>query len=409
MILSNPTILGGDLDLAIPPGATGLIGIASPSSTDNAIVRWDGTAGDLVQNSVVTIADTTGAIAGCQSITGGAANMTITSGTGNSRTLILQTTTSGGTATTALTLNATQDATLVGDLTVTGGSIGVGIAASTDTGVLVTNNSLTGTSQFGLVSNSAFTSAANGGDAYGALIQVKTAAAAFTLAEAAAVRSSAPSLGGSSAITTLRGLYILNQGATGITNAYGVDIAAQSGASAINVGLRNAGTSQLGAPGSVALTVGGAAAAVTTASTLIKTVGSIADAAATAVLTVTIPNAAHSASLKVRLVGSLGAGGAIGANEATGTVSYDFGIARTAGVNAVTTISTAYGSGMANVAGAATITVTAAASAIAGAVGDPNTFTVNVTITRGSGSSTNHTCVVLAELVNANATGVSIA
>lgn len=164
-----------------------------------------------------------------------------------------------------------------------------------------------------------------------------------------------------------------------------------------------------GAPGAAALILGGAEAAVTTATKLTKTVGSIGDAAATAVLTVTIPNAAHSASLKVRLAGSLGAGGAIGANEATGTVSYDFAIARTAGVNAVTTISSAYGSAMANVAGAATITVTAAASAISGAVGATNTFTVNVTITRGSGSSTNHTCMVLAEICNANATGITIA
>lgn len=44
--------------------------------------------------------------------------MTITSGTGNSRTLILRTTTSGGAATTALTLGATQGAVLVGDLAV---------------------------------------------------------------------------------------------------------------------------------------------------------------------------------------------------------------------------------------------------------------------------------------------------
>lgn len=38
------------------------------SSTDNAIVRFDSTSGQLVQNSPVTIADTTGAIAGTQSI-----------------------------------------------------------------------------------------------------------------------------------------------------------------------------------------------------------------------------------------------------------------------------------------------------------------------------------------------------
>lgn len=153
----------------------------------------------------------------------------------------------------------------------------------------------------------------------------------------------------------------------------------------------------------------GTAPGVTQLQRLTKAVAAIANGVATAVLTVTIPNAAHSASVLVRLNGSLGAGGAIGANEASGTVSYLIAIARTAGVNAVVTASAAFGSAMANVAGAATITVTAAASAIAGAVGADNTFTVNVTITRGSGASTNHTCVVLAEILNANAAGVSMA
>lgn len=45
---------------------------------------------------------------GAWTLTGGAGNMTIISGTGNSRTMTLQTTTSGGTATTAATISATQ-------------------------------------------------------------------------------------------------------------------------------------------------------------------------------------------------------------------------------------------------------------------------------------------------------------
>lgn len=61
--------------------------------------------------------------AGTSSLTGAAANMTIIAGTGNSRTMTLQTTTSGGTATNALVLNATQDATIGGDLTVSGGDV----------------------------------------------------------------------------------------------------------------------------------------------------------------------------------------------------------------------------------------------------------------------------------------------
>ncbi len=51
------------------------------------------------------------------SLTGGAGNMTITSGTGASRTLIFRTTTSGSVATTALTLAADQSATFAGNIT----------------------------------------------------------------------------------------------------------------------------------------------------------------------------------------------------------------------------------------------------------------------------------------------------
>jgi hypothetical protein len=38
-----------------------------------------------------------------------------------------------------------------------------------------------------------------------------------------------------------------------------------------------------------------------------------------------------------------------------------------------------------------------------------NTFDIQVTISRSGGSSDNHTCVATASLLNANATGVTIA
>lgn len=53
----------------------------------------------------------TGNLTSVGNITGGASSMTITAGTGNSRTMALQSTTSGGTATTFLTGNADQTAT----------------------------------------------------------------------------------------------------------------------------------------------------------------------------------------------------------------------------------------------------------------------------------------------------------
>lgn len=55
-------------------------------------------------------------LTGTSSITGAASNLTITSGTGNSRTMIFRTTTSGGTATAFLTGNADQSSTFAGGL-----------------------------------------------------------------------------------------------------------------------------------------------------------------------------------------------------------------------------------------------------------------------------------------------------
>lgn len=154
----------------------------------------------------------------------------------------------------------------------------------------------------------------------------------------------------------------------------------------------------------------GSTAATTTARTeMNKAVTAFTDAVAKATFTITIPNAAHSASLVVKLIGSLGAGGAIGANEATATNTYDIVLTRTAGVNAVATISAAYGAAAAAVAGAATVTCTAAMSAVTGAVGASNSFTVDVTITKSGGASANHTCLCYGQLMNANATGITIA
>ncbi len=68
---------------------------------------------------------------GAWTLTGGAGNMTLVSGTGNSRTMIFQTTTSGGAATTALTLGADQSATFAAAMTQSGGAVSItGNAAS---------------------------------------------------------------------------------------------------------------------------------------------------------------------------------------------------------------------------------------------------------------------------------------
>lgn len=142
--------------------------------------------------------------------------------------------------------------------------------------------------------------------------------------------------------------------------------------------------------------------------TINNAVTGLTDNTATAIATVTVPNAAHAAVARLTFLGSLGAGGAIGANEATGVISYNLVIARTAGVDTVATLSAAYGSATSAVAGAATITVAGTLSTLTGTSAQTQTFTINITVTKGSGSSANHTGNVIIELLNANATGITV-
>jgi hypothetical protein len=152
----------------------------------------------------------------------------------------------------------------------------------------------------------------------------------------------------------------------------------------------------------------GVPAAAVVLTEITKTVTAIADATATDVLTITVPNAAHVAQMSVCVTGVLGAGGAIGAGEAAATNCYVITLVRTAGVNAVATASSASGAAAAAVAGAATVTATAALSSVSGAVGASNSFTVKITITKSGGSSANHVAFVYARILNGNATGISI-
>lgn len=91
-------------------------------------------------------------------LTGGAGNMTIAAGTGASRTLSLQTTTSGSTATNALVLDATQGATLTGNLTF-GTSTSVLNGTTGSVGLTATgtnqNISITPTGQGGVIVSAA--------------------------------------------------------------------------------------------------------------------------------------------------------------------------------------------------------------------------------------------------------------
>lgn len=165
----------------------------------------------------------------------------------------------------------------------------------------------------------------------------------------------------------------------------------------------------LTAPVVTRLNIGAAAGAAASDSTIVKAVSGIPDNTATTVLTVTVPNSAQGAVVQLTLVGSQGAGGDIGAYEASAVNSYNIVIARTAGVNAVAEISSAFGADAATVAGGDAVTAAVTLGAVAGAVGAVNTVPVQVTIVKAGGASDNHTALLKASVLNAVASGVTIA
>jgi hypothetical protein len=205
---------------------------------------------------------------------------------------------------------------------------------------------------------------------------------------------------GTSATTTINNSVISNGNATSFGWGSSI-IAANNDTSMCRAGVGNS------------IIYNGAATAAAGSSTsrteINKAVTAFTNAVAKTVFTLTIPNAAHSASYLVRLTGSIGAGGAIGPNEASATNCYIVTLTRTPGANATAAISAAFGAAATAVAGATTVTCTGALAAVSGGVGAVNTIDLQATITRGGGSSDNHTIVATASLLNANATGITIA
>jgi hypothetical protein len=147
----------------------------------------------------------------------------------------------------ALTIGNGTAATNVaigGGVLAVGGYASVGGSPGSFSALRILGANTTGTTQAGVDQQVVFQSGATTAGR-GVSSSFATAAAAFTMIDGAAFYASSPSLGATSAVTNNRGLHILNQGATGITNAYGIDIAAQSGAATTNIGLRNAGLTSL--------------------------------------------------------------------------------------------------------------------------------------------------------------------
>src|SRR5688572_15443217 len=157
------------------------------------------------------------------------------------------------------------------------------------------------------------------------------------------------------------------------------------------------------AGGSIGL--GGAAGAATTSHRLIKKVTGIADNSATTLLTVTVPNANHAASIQLTILSS---NGSTDAFETARTTSWAVVLTRTTGAATVAVASAVALSQIATMAAGATHTIAVGVSAISGAVGATQTFTITVTID-DSGNVGSNQAVVAAEVINAEATGVTIA
>ena len=118
--------------------------------------------------------------------------------------------------------------------------LGVGTAPDASIGINSQPTLSTGSFQYGVYSSPSV----NASTSDAGFFSMRTAASS-AVGSAFLLRAFTPTLGASSTITNAFGLRIENIGATGVTNAYGIDIAAQSGASTTNVGLRNAGTTLL--------------------------------------------------------------------------------------------------------------------------------------------------------------------
>lgn len=137
----------------------------------------------------------------------------------------------------------------------------------------------------------------------------------------------------------------------------------------------------------------------------------IADNVATKFCRVTIPNGAHAAMIEVHIVASAGAGGSVGAFESSFAIRQMVAVTRVAGENAAAIITgsiTNNSAGPVTVVGGTGFTNIMTVSAIAGAVGAPNTVDVQVTLHTTSGA-TNHSLVGTAEVINSQASGVTIA
>lgn len=170
----------------------------------------------------------------------------------------------------------------VGGTTRLSNTVGLDVTPNASYGLYVApgiNTALTGSGQIGINAAPQFSSATT---ISGTAIQVKYASGTgtWTTPNGYGIQILTPAQGAGNTVSSLYGLNIQNQGAAGITNAYGIYIAAQSGAATTNIGLYNAGSEQTQGTatfnGTVTLGTGVALVMDTAANTTLGRVGVMA-------------------------------------------------------------------------------------------------------------------------------------
>ena len=132
---------------------------------------------------------------------------------------------------------------IIGGTSQISGTLGIGVAPVTYSG-LIFQPTMSGANQFALYAPLTFSTTGTGNNFVFYTLPT-FAASTRTVASGASFYADSPTLGSGVTVTSMFGYYAANQGKSGVTNAYGVYIAAQSGATTTNIGLRNEGTTRL--------------------------------------------------------------------------------------------------------------------------------------------------------------------
>lgn len=128
----------------------------------------------------------------------------------------------------------------------------------------------------------------------------------------------------------------------------------------------------------------------------------VVDNTATDLATVTVPNAIHGAGIRVFAMGALGDG------DSADSAIWDIGVSRIAGAAAKAVASSKVGAG-ATAGATANAVLTISVTGMTGAVGASQTFKIQAKVARSAGAADNHPVVAVIEVLNALASGVTVA